>query len=282
LSALAALENGSEHPLARAIVDWATSRDLLPLAATDFARVEGEGVTGVVGGEPWFAGTRRLAVRCQAELPLDLETRARSAEEVGQTAVFFGASGAVHGLLILGDALRPGAAEAACRLRQLGIAVEVISGDTEAATRAFAGAAGIDRISAEMRPADKVARVKDAQISGAAGRILVAAVGDGINDAPALAQADVGIAFGTGTEIARRAADVTLVGDNLVRLADLFVIAGRTATVMKQNLFWACLYNAICIPLAVAGLVNPIVAAGAMLVSSLTVVRNTKRLRRNV
>jgi len=175
-------------------------------------------------------------------------------------------------------------------LRRLGLSVEVISGDAQATTQAIARAVGIDRATAQMTPADKVAWVKAAQAGDAptlgAGRplssVVVAMVGDGINDAPALAQADIGIAFGSGTEIARRAADITLVGDDLSRLADLFFISRQTARVMTQNLFWACLYNGVCIPLAVAGWVNPIVAAAAMLVSSLSVVLNTRRLRRRL
>jgi len=125
-----------------------------------------------------------------------------------------------------------------------------------------------------MRPADKVSRVRAAQANQ-----VVAMAGDGINDAPALAQANVGIAFGSGTEIARRAADITLIGDDLMRLADLFTLARRTAKIIQQNLFWACLYNAVCVPLAVAGVIkNPIFAAAAMLVSSLSVVFNSRRL----
>jgi len=145
---------------------------------------------------------------------------------------------------------------------------------------------GIAASTGEMTPIDKVARVRDVQstVTGAsqprrADKPAVVMVGDGINDAPALAQADIGIAFGSGAEIARRAADITLVSDDLGRLADLFVISNRTAAIIRQNLFWACIYNGACIPLAVAGYVSPIWAAIAMLASSMTVVWNTRRLK---
>jgi len=163
-------------------------------------------------------------------------------------------------------------------LRRAGLSLEVISGDARATTDAIARSVGIAEALAQMHPADKVARVRLAQKSQ-----IAAMAGDGINDAPALAQANVGIAFGSGTEIARRAADITLIGDDLQRLADLFTLARRTASIIRQNLFWACLYNAVCIPLAVVGLIkNPIFAAAAMLVSSLSVVLNTRRLSRQL
>ena len=300
LCAVAALETLSEHPLARAVVQYAPALDAPP-CVDNFARHEGQGITGRVNGTPWFVGNRRLAQAQGAVLPEALEARAEDAEAQGQTALFFGAASCsdqnvspvaphVRGLLALGDAPRPQAAAMLDSLRRLGLSVEVISGDAQATTQAIARAVGIDRATAQMTPADKVAWVKAAQAGDAptlgAGRplssVVVAMVGDGINDAPALAQADIGIAFGSGTEIARRAADITLVGDDLSRLADLFFISRQTARVMTQNLFWACLYNGVCIPLAVAGWVNPIVAAAAMLVSSLSVVLNTRRLRRRL
>ncbi len=286
---LAALERPSEHPLARALVQHAEAEyPGPPVCAADFARHDSQGITGSVDGVRWFIGSRALAHAQNAPLPDTLEHAARACEAQGQTALFYGSVPAfsplgtadaaqIRGLIALGDRARPNAAATVGALRTLGIGVEVISGDARDTTEAIAHAVGIQNLTAQMTPADKVARVRAMQTAQ-----TVAVVGDGINDAPALAQADIGIAFGSGTEIARRAADITLVGDDLGRLADLFRIGRETARVMKQNLFWACLYNGVCIPLAVLGWVNPIVAAGAMLVSSLSVVFNTRRLRRRL
>ena len=283
LAALAALEEASEHPLGRALVAHARSLGMASLPAAGFARHEGQGITGIVGGRPWFIGNRALCAAQNAPISASLEHLAQAAEAQAQTALFYGAGSTVAGLVTLGDALRPGAANAVQALRRIGLSLEVVSGDARATTDAIARSVGIGEATAQMRPAAKVARVHDAQagqIHDAQAGQIVAMAGDGINDAPALAQADVGIAFGSGTEIARRAADITLIGDDLGRLADLFTLARRTAKIIRQNLFWAFLYNAVCIPLAVVGLIkNPIFAAAAMLVSSLSVVLNTRRLR---
>ena len=276
LAALASLEDASEHPLARALVAHARALGLAFLPASDFGRREGQGVTGIVGGQAWFIGSRALCAALRASVPPALEAQAGDAEREAQTALFYGVAGAVRGLATLGDALRPHAADAVRRLHGAGLTLEVVSGDARATTEAVARAVGLSAFTAEMHPSEKAQRVAAAQ----AGETIVAMAGDGINDAPALAQADVGIAFGSGTEIARRAADITLVGDDLGRLADLFALARQTARVIRRNLFWALLYNTVCIPLAVFGVIkNPIFAAGAMLLSSLSVVLSSKRLR---
>jgi len=312
LAALAALEEPSEHPLARALVAYARSQSpAISPAVCDFMRHDGLGVTGNIQGETWFIGNRALCAAQEAAIPAALEALAKSAEAQAQTALFYGLSpslagkeqgvGFIQGLITLGDALRPGAASAVQALTRCGLSVEVVSGDAQATTQAVANAVGIPQATAHMLPTDKVNRVREVQGGPPAPRLgsrkvpeevlsgspnlgrggqIVAMAGDGINDAPALAQADVGIAFGSGTEIARRAADITLIGDDLGRLADLFTLARQTAQVIRQNLFWACLYNAVCIPLAVTGVIrNPIFAAAAMLISSLSVVLNTRRLR---
>ena len=277
---VAALEQGSEHPLARALVAYVPPTPT-PVAVNAFERLEGAGVVGSVEGERWFVGNGALAAQQGAAVPERLTERAAAFQAQGLTTLFYGVGTGMRGLIALGDAARPGAARAVQALQSLGLGLEVVSGDAETTTQAIARSVGLTTATAQMKPGDKVDRVRAVQ--GRDGNaVVVAMVGDGINDAPALAQADVGIAFGSGTEIARRAADITLVGDDLGRLVDLFTLARRTARVMKQNLFWACLYNAVCIPLAVAGKVGPIEAAGAMVVSSLTVVFNTKRLRRHL
>ncbi len=279
LATLAVLEIPSEHPLARALIAHVrdTGHSSTPgcLAVTEFTRMEAGGVTGRVGETPWWIGSRALADAQGAILPEPLCAQAAQHEAAGLTVVFYGTRGQARGMVALGDAPRPGAAQAVRRLEALGVTVEVVSGDSEATTQAVAHSVGIARAAARMLPADKAARVRAAQ----EGRALVALAGDGVNDAPALAQADVGIAFGSGAEVARRAADITLVGDDLGRLVDLFVLARRTARVIRQNLAWACLYNAVCLPLAVLGFVSPLVAAAAMLGSSLSVVLNSRRLR---
>ena len=285
LASVAALEHASEHPLGRALVAYAREQNVVadcPHVA-GFERLEGMGVVGLVGGQSWFVGNAALADRQEAPISEALHRRTDESQARGLTTLFYGVGGETRGAFVLGDAARPGAADAVARLKALGLELEVISGDAAATTEAVARSVGIDTARAQMTPADKIARVREAQQGATPSPShVVAMAGDGINDAPALAQADVGIAFGSGTEIARRAADITLVGDDLGRLADLFALSRRTARVMKQNLFWACCYNAVCIPLAVAGLVSPILAAGAMVLSSLTVVFNTKRLRRQL
>lgn len=286
LAAIAALEEISEHPLARAIVTYSREHGAARLALADFERLEGMGVVGTVEGQRWFVGNAALAARESAAMPESLLRQSGAAQTGGLTTLFFGAGHDVRGLMALGDAPRADAAAAIVRLKALGLKLQVVSGDAEATTLAIARSVGIDSATAQMTPADKITRVRDLQQGSAESpakpSAIVAMVGDGINDAPALAQANVGIAFGSGAEIARRAADITLVGDDLCRLADLFALSRQTARVMRQNLFWACCYNAICIPLAVFGLVGPIVAAGAMVISSTTVVFNTKRLRRQL
>ena len=277
LAALASLEDASEHPLARALVAHARGLGMVIRPVQDFARPEGQGVTGTLSGQSWFIGNRALCAAQSAPIPDALEHSAQAAEQSALTALFYGTGDKVRGLVTLGDALRPGACAAVQALQAAGLTLEVVSGDAEATTQSIARTVGISQATAQMRPADKVQRVREIQQASPS---FVALAGDGINDAPALAQADVGIAFGSGTEIARRAADITLIGDDLGRLADLFTLARRTARIIQQNLFWACLYNAVCLPLAVVGLIkNPIFAAAAMLVSSLSVVFNTKRLR---
>ncbi|MGO8672174.1 MAG: heavy metal translocating P-type ATPase, partial [Capsulimonadaceae bacterium] len=281
LPTVVAVESMSEHPLARALVAYANGRpgdSPVIVDATDFQRHDGAGVTAMVGSARWFAGNRSHVDACGAAVAPDLETLAVDAETEGMTVIFYGSDAVTRGCFVLGDALRPGSTEAVRRLKDLGMSVELVSGDARATVSAIASAAGIETATGQMTPAEKIARVRAVQALTRPGPI-VAMVGDGINDAPALAQADIGIAFGSGAEIARRAADITLVTDDLGRLPDLFQLSRRTAAIIRQNFFWACIYNGVCVPLAVFGFVSPIIAAAAMLISSMSVVWNTKRLK---
>jgi Cu2+-exporting ATPase len=281
LHAVAALERNSEHPLGRSLLAYAEGQERPAQGEVlEFERHEAAGVTGLVDGVRWFVGNRALAKSEQAPLPPHVLSRAETEESIGSTVLFYGVAGSVRGYFILGDAPRAGARESIDRLQQMGLTLELLSGDAGATVQAVAHSVGIERATAEMRPEAKVAHLRAAQEAN--GATVVAMVGDGVNDAPALAQANVGIAFGSGTEIAQRAADITLLSGDLTRLADLFTIARKTAAIIRQNLFWACLYNAVCIPIAIAGFAPPVVAAAAMLVSSLSVVFNTKRLRRGL
>ncbi|BDI28668.1 hypothetical protein CCAX7_007190 [Capsulimonas corticalis] len=281
LEAVAALERSSEHPLGRSLLAYAEGQGCPGRSeVVGFERHEAAGVTGVVDGVRWFVGNRALAASENALLSPDLLSRAQAEEAIGGTVLFYGAAHEVRGFFILGDAPRVGARESITRLRAMGLSVELLSGDAAATVQAVANSVGVTQATAEMRPDGKVAHLRAAQ--QASGGTVVAMVGDGVNDAPALAQANVGIAFGSGTEIAQRASDVTLISGDLTRLADLFHISRRTAAIIRQNLFWACLYNAVCIPIAITGHAPPVVAAAAMLVSSLSVVFNTKRLRRGL
>ncbi|MDA2803489.1 heavy metal translocating P-type ATPase [Nocardiopsis suaedae] len=271
-----ALEDASEHPIARAIAKGAAQRAGDLPTVEDFANQEGLGVQGVVEGHLVLVGRTALLQEWSQALPEGLRRAKEEAEAKGRTAVAVGWDGAARGVLVVSDTVKPTSAEAVRRFRDLGLAPVLLTGDTTAVAESVAAEVGIDRVIAEVLPQDKVAKVRELQEEGRA----VAMVGDGVNDAAALAQADLGLAMGTGTDVAIEAGDLTLVRGDLRAAADAIRLSRRTLRTIKGNLFWAFAYNTAALPLAAAGLLNPMIAGAAMAFSSVFVVGNSLRLRR--
>ncbi|WBB47877.1 heavy metal translocating P-type ATPase [Verrucosispora sp. WMMA2044] len=271
----AALESGSEHPVARAVVAGAAEVGALP-PVTDFANVAGLGVTGTVDGRQVLLGRGRLLRERGLVVPDDLARAATDAEAVGRTAVLVGWDGRARGLLAVADQVKPTSREAVRRLRALGLKPVLLTGDNATVARAVAAEVGVDEVIAEVLPTEKVEVVARLQGEGR----VVAMVGDGVNDAAALARADLGLAMGTGTDVAIEASDLTLVRDDLLAAVDAIRLARSTLATIKGNLFWAFAYNVAALPLAAAGLLNPMIAGAAMAFSSVFVVANSLRLRR--
>ncbi|NBH10612.1 heavy metal translocating P-type ATPase [Amycolatopsis sp. SID8362] len=269
-----ALEDASEHPIAAAIARAARERAELP-AVEDFTNVEGLGVQGIVDGHAVLVGRTALLEDWSQPLPADLTEAKAAAEERGHTAVAVAWDGAARGVLVVADTVKPTSAEAIAQLRALGLTPVLLTGDNAAVAAAVAAEVGIDEVIAEVLPADKLDVVKRLQDEGK----VVAMVGDGVNDAPALAQADLGLAMGTGTDVAIEASDITLVRGDLRAVADAIRLSRRTLRTIKGNLFWAFAYNLAALPLAAAGLLNPMIAGAAMAFSSVFVVGNSLRLR---
>ncbi|WP_277949974.1 heavy metal translocating P-type ATPase [Bailinhaonella thermotolerans] len=271
-----ALEDASEHPIAQAIAAGARSKVGALPAPEDFANVEGLGVQGVVDGHAVLVGRPKLLAEWSQHLPVELERAMEQAQARGETAVAVGYDGKARAVLTVADQVKETSAEAIERLRGLGLTPILLTGDNETVARAVAAQVGITEVIAEVLPADKVDVVKQLQGEGK----KVAMVGDGVNDAAALAQADLGLAMGTGTDVAIEASDLTLVRGDLRAAVDAIRLARRTLGTIKGNLFWAFAYNVASIPLAAAGLLNPMIAGAAMAFSSVFVVSNSLRLRR--
>ncbi len=270
-----AVEDASEHPIAEAIAAHA-KRELPRLpAVADFASHSGLGVQGVVEGHAVVVGRVGFLAEWAMRLPPELERARGEAEGLGQTTIAVGWDGEARALLVVADAVKPTSGEAIAQLRGLGLRPVLLSGDSEATARAVAAAVGIEEAIAEVLPAEKAEVVEGLQAEGR----VVAMVGDGVNDAPALVQADLGMAIGTGADVAIEASDITLVAGDPRAVGDAIRLSRRTLATIKGNLFWAFAYNVAALPLAAAGLLNPLIAGATMALSSLFVVSNSLRLR---
>jgi Cu+-exporting ATPase len=274
LERAAAAESRSQHPLAAAVIAAAKLRGIAPpdpASVGAFEAFDGFGASAAVGGDRILVGNAALMARFS--VPLGDEA---GGSVGGGTAVYVAVNGAYAGAVVISDEVHASSAPTVARMRRMGLEVVMMTGDTEASARDLARQVGIDRVIARVLPGDKALEIKSLQAEGR----VVAMVGDGINDAPALAQADVGISLGTGTDVAIETSDITLLKGDLSGVTNAIALSHRTIGIIKQNFFWAFAYNVVGIPLAALGLLNPIVAAGAMALSSVSVVSNSLRLRR--
>ncbi len=277
LTLAAAVEDASEHPIAAAIASRGRSQDGGLLPVEGFTATSGRGVQGIVDGHAVVAGRAGwLADEWSEPLSPFLATEQDVAEAAGRTVIAVGWDGRARGLIVVSDTVKPTSTEAISQFRELGLQPVLLTGDNARAATSVAVDVGIDEVIAEVLPWDKVDVIRRLQDEGK----VVAMVGDGVNDAAALAQADLGIAMGTGTDVAIEASDITLVSGDLRSAADAVALSRRTLATIKGNLFWAFAYNVAAIPLAMAGLLNPLVAGAAMAFSSVFVVTNSLRLRR--
>ena len=275
LRLVGAVEHASEHPIARAIAEAALADGALP-RVDSFGNRAGLGVEGVVEGHELVVGRPSLLAEHGLALAPPLAAAVATAQAAGRTAIVAAWDGSARSVFVVADTVKPSSAAAVSELRRLGLRPVLLTGNNEATARAVAAEVGIDDVIADVLPADKAAVISRLQQGGA----VVAMVGDGVNDAPALAQADLGLAIGTGTDVAIEASDLTLVSGDLRAAADAIRLSRRTLATIKGNLFWAFAYNVAALPLAASGYLNPLIAGGAMAFSSVFVVSNSLRLRR--
>jgi Cu+-exporting ATPase len=275
LTVAAAVELGSEHPLGEAIVRAAKHRELKLAAVSDLEAIPGHGIQGKVGGKHVLLGNRRL-FRSKGIDPSAAETSMMQLESQGKTAMLVGWEGRLTGVVAVADTLKPEAREALGSLRDEHVGVVLLTGDNERTARAIAGELGIEQVIAEVLPGDKAKVVQDFQRQGQ----IVAMVGDGVNDAPALAAADIGVAIGSGSDVAKETGGIILVKNDVRDVVSGIRLSRATMRKIKQNLFWAFIYNTLGIPIAALGLLNPIIAAAAMALSSLSVILNSALLKR--
>ncbi len=267
------VESGSEHPLGAAITKYAGDKIG---EVKQFEALSGRGVAGVVDGRKVFAGTIQLMNEQGIEISEDVLARKASLEGEAKTVMLIAVDGKAAGLIAVADRIKPDSADAVAALKEQGLVPVMITGDNEKTARAIARIAGIDKIIAGVLPNGKVEEIKRLQENGE----IVAMAGDGINDAPALTQADVGIAIGTGTDVAIESGDIVLVRGDLSSVVKAVNLSNATFKKIKQNLFWAFFYNVIMVPLAILGMMHPVLAEMAMAFSSINVVTNSRRLQK--
>jgi len=271
----AAVEVGSEHPLGEAMVRAAQMRGLTLPPVTDFQAIAGHGIRGTADGQTVLLGNRRLLRQENIQTGGAEEAMTRLERE-GKTAMLVAANGRLTGIIAVADTIKPEAKQAVAALRQEGLEVVMLTGDNERTAQAIGRELGIDRVIAEVLPSDKAKVIKDMQ----AQHKMVAMVGDGVNDAPALATADIGIAIGSGSDVAKETGGIILIRNDVREVVLAIRLSRMTLRKIKQNLFWAFIYNMIGIPIAAFGLLNPIIAAAAMALSSLSVIANSALLKR--